>query len=118
VKLVCCEGFENLLNGKCNFKKDELFLKSEHIGAFASYREDIETWALQICLIRERDYNAIDVDCDRGRPFWSLKGWLIHGCEVVWHKLTGKKTNPFDVRNAWNKRGYGIPLVNEYAATR
>lgn len=111
--IVCNPQLNSAIQSRCNFKPDKLFLKREHPGAFVSYREDIETYALQICLVNDNGIIRAEVDCDMGRPFWSVKGWLIHAGEVVYNKLLRRSTNPFKVRAAWNKRGFDIPLVGE-----
>jgi len=109
----CRATMEPAVQASPNFSQDAVFLKSAHPGAYASYRENVTLWAMQITFLLRDGKRMVDVDCDRGRPFWDLVGWAVHACEVLAHKITGGQTDPYPVREAWNKRGMGIPLVKD-----
>lgn len=112
VTFVCKPEVEDFLNTSPGFTKDPLILKKAHPTAYASWRENCSTFSLQVCLGYD-GMHKIEVDCDYGRPFYDVVGWVMHGFEVCYNKVTGRVTNPFKVRDVWNKRGYGIPLASE-----
>lgn len=113
IKLCCSPEIEKALDLKLEFKRDPIILKCAHPGAYISWRECTTTYALQISLLYDANNGyMIDIDCDYGRPFYDVVGWIIHGYEVLYNKVTNSVTNPFKVREALNKRGYGIPLVS------
>lgn len=109
----CLPQIETMLNIHKNFTRDSVILKKAHPTAYASWRENVSTFALQVCLGYKDEKYYVEIDCDYGRPFYDVVGWLVHATEVVYNKVTGRVTNPFKVRAAWNKRGYGIPLISE-----
>lgn len=111
VKIVCAPEIESVLDLRKDFARDPLILKKAHPGAYASWRECVTTFSMQIALSYRDGCHMMDVDCDYGRPFYDVIGWTIHAAEFIYNKITGSVTNPFKVRLAWNKRGYGIPLV-------
>lgn len=103
----CDSTLEAALDASPYFSRDAVFLKSCHPGAYASFRENQTLDAMQITLVFVDGQRKADVDCDRGRPFYDLVGWLVHAAEC----LIQGKTNPHPVRRAWNRRGMGIPKV-------
>ncbi len=110
---ACDDELESLVRTSGTFAEDPCYLKSDHPGAYASFRQAESFWAAQLTFVLVDGARMVDVDCDRGRPFYDLAGWAVHGAEVAWHKLSGAKTSPWDVRKHWNDRGLQIPLITK-----
>lgn len=111
--IPCSKEIESFLDSSPEFKRDPIILKGAHPGAYASWRECVTTFSMQLWIFYENGNYFLGADCDYGRPFYDVVGWSIHAFEFMYNKISGKITDPFKVRVAWNKRGYGIPLVNE-----
>jgi len=67
------------------------------------YRECVPRCAAQIVIHRDE----IEFDFDEWQP-WDLRGVLCHGWEILRHKVTGTKTDPFVIARKLTERGiYG-----------
>jgi len=47
---------------------------------------------------------AIEIDFDRWNPTRGLGPALLHGLEVLWNKISKRKTSPYKTRNQLNAR--------------
>jgi len=114
VILPCNKEIEQILDSRKDFTRDTQILKKAHPNAYASWRENVTLYSMQLCLGYYGDeLYKLDVDCDYGRPFYDVVGWSVHIYEVIHNSITGEVTDPFKVRKAWNNRGYDIPLISE-----
>ena len=111
--LPCSDAFECLLRTRSDFSETALYRRSEHPGAYSSWRQNETCWAMQLTFLLRDGVRFVDVDCDRGRPGLDVVGTVVHACEVLWHAVTGRKTDPFAVQAHWNGRGYNIPLIRK-----
>lgn len=68
--------------------------------AVESGRERRAKWALQWVLHRLNAWALIEIDFDRFNPDRGVAPALGHGVEVLWHKLTRARTDPYVVARA------------------
>ena len=72
------------------------------------WREKVINWP---CQIVQHEGGLLEVDFDRMSPERGLGPAIVHGCEVLWHQLTGSKTSAMDVAKGLRKRGIRVPYA-------
>jgi hypothetical protein len=84
-------------------------LVSNH-GATAKrgWREKVINWP---CQVIEHEGGLVEIDFDRMSPERGVGAALVHGIEVLWHKLTGRKTSALDVAQGLRRRGVNVEIV-------
>ncbi len=78
-----------------------------HPGAWASYREPGAVMpALQVCF---REDATADIDLDLAAPFGGDVASLVtHGTEVLWHWLSGRKSNQRRIARWLDRRFHDV----------
>jgi hypothetical protein len=76
------------------------------LTAQRGWREMTINWP---CQVIAHEGGLLEIDFDRMSPERGLAPAIVHGCEVMWHRLTGRKTSAIDVARGLRQRGIKVP---------